>query len=251
MPYCSNEGLFMTTLAGKNAIVTGSSAGIGEATARRLADAGARVFLVARRLDRLEKLAAEIGDAAIPMALDLAEPDAAQVMLEAATAKLGKIDILVNNAGILRTSHVDEFDLAELEPLIAINYSAIVRTSILFARQMKADGGGQIINLSSIGASLTAAGTGVYGGLKAALERFTDVLRIELAGSGVRVGMIAPGTTTTEIFEDMKSKGQPGWDEFIPPMVPDDIAKAVLFMCEQTGNANAARLHLYATSEGF
>jgi serine 3-dehydrogenase len=241
----------MTSLAGRNAIVTGASSGIGAATARRLAAAGARVMLVARRLDRLEELATEIGETAIALALDLGELHAAQALLDAATAHLGKVDILVNNAGILRTSHVDTFDLVELEPLIAINYSAVVRTSVLFARQMKTQGGGQIVNLSSIGASLTAAGTGVYGGLKAALERFTDVLRIELAGSGVRVGLIAPGTTTTEIFADMKSRGQPGWDEFIPPMVPDDIAKAVLFMCEQTGNANAARMHIYATSEGF
>ena len=241
----------MTSLAGKTAIVTGASAGIGAATARRLVAAGARVLLVARRLERLEDLAAELGQAAIPLTLNLGEADAAQALLDAATARLGKVDILVNNAGILRTSHVDSFDLAELEPLIAINYTTVVRTSILFARQMKAQGGGQIVNLSSIGASLTAAGTGVYGGLKAALERFTDVLRIELAGSGVRVGLIAPGTTTTEICADMKSKGQPGWDEFLPPMVPDDIARAVLFMCEQTGNANAARLHIYATSEGF
>ena len=208
-------------------------------------------MLVARRLDRLEELAAELGPMAITLALDLGEADAAQALHDAAVAQLGKVDILVNNAGILRTSHVDGFDLAELEPMIAINYTAVVRTSILLARHMKANGSGQIVNLSSIGASLTAAGTGVYGGLKAALERFTDVLRIELAGSGVRVGLIAPGTTTTEIFADMKSKGQPGWDEFIPPMVPDDIAKAVQFMCEQTGNANAARMHIYATSEGF
>lgn len=241
----------MTSLSGKTAIVTGASSGIGAATARRLAAAGARVMLVARRLDRLEELAAEIGGSAIPLALDLVDPLAAQDLFDAATAQLGKAEILVNNAGILRTSHVDTFDLAGLEPLIAINYTAVVRTSVLFARHMKAHGGGQIVNLSSIGASLTAAGTGVYGGLKAALERFTDVLRIELAGSGVRVGLIAPGTTSTEIFAEMKQKGQPGWDEFIPPMVPDDIAKSVLFLCEQTGNANVARLHVYATSEGF
>jgi len=241
----------MTSLSGKNAIVTGASSGIGAATARRLAAAGARVMLVARRLDRLEELAAEIGGSTVPLALDLGAADAAQALIDTATARMGTVDILINNAGILRTSHVDSFDLAELEPLIAINYTTVVRTSLLFARHMKAHGSGQIVNLSSIGASLTAAGTGVYGGLKAALERFTDVLRIELAGSGVRVGLIAPGTTTTEIFADMKSKGQPGWDEFIPPMVPDDIAKAVLFMCEQTGNANAARMHIYATAEGF
>jgi serine 3-dehydrogenase (NADP+) len=241
----------MESLAGKTAIVTGASSGIGEATARALAGAGARVMLVARRGDRLAALAKDVGGGACHISLDLAEADAAQLLLEAGIAQLGKVDILINNAGILRTSHVDAFDLDELEPLIAINYSAVVRTSILFARHMKANGSGQIVNLSSIGASLTAAGTGVYGGLKRALDAFTDVLRIELAGSGVRVGLVAPGTTSTEIFEDMKKAGQPGWDEYIPAMVPEDIARAILFMCEQTGNANAARMNIYATSEGF
>lgn len=241
----------MTSLSGKTAVVTGASAGIGEATARALAGAGARVMLVARRLDRLQALADDIGGGACCLAIDLASGDAAQTMVDAAIAQLGQVDILVNNAGILRTSHVDSFDLAELEPMIAINYSAVVRCSILFARAMKQRGSGQIVNISSIGASLSASGAGVYGSLKLALDRFTDVLRIELAGSGVRVGQVAPGTTSTEIFEDMKAGGQPGWDEYIPAMVPQDIARAILFMCEQTGNANAARMHIYATSEGF
>lgn len=241
----------MAGLKGKSAIVTGASSGIGAATARRLVAAGVRAILVARRPDRLEQLASELGDGAFPLVLDLAQPGAAQAMLDAGAARFGKVDILVNNAGILRTSRYDDFDLAELAPLIAVNYTAVVQASILFARHMKANGAGQIINLSSIGASLTAAGTGIYGGLKAALERFTDVLRIELAGSGVRVGLIAPGTTTTEIFDDLKRKGQPGWDEFLPPMAPDDVARAIQFMCEQTGNANAARMHIYAASEGF
>lgn len=241
----------MNSVAGKTAIVTGASSGIGEASARMLAAAGARVMLVARREEKLSALAGEIGGGACFLALDLAHKDAAQAMMDAAIAQLGKVDILINNAGILRTSHVDDFDLDKLEPLIAINYTAVVRTSLLFARHMKANGHGQIVNLSSIGAGISAAGTGVYGGLKAALERFTEVLRIELAGSGVRVGLIAPGTTSTEIFDDMKSRGQPGWDEFIAAMVPEDIARAVLFMCEQSGNANASRIHIYATSEAF
>lgn len=248
---CRRVRDLMAALAGRTAVVTGASSGIGEATARALAAAGARVLLVARRGDRLETLAQAIGGGATFLTLDLAEPSAAQALLDGAIERLGAVDILINNAGILRTSHVDAFDLAELEPLIAINYSTVVRTSILFARHMKARGSGQIVNLSSIGASITAAGTGVYGGLKRALEAFTEVLRIELAGSGVRVGLVAPGTTSTEIFEEMKKGGQPGWDEYIPAMVPADIARAILFMCEQSGNANAARIHLYATSEGF
>lgn len=241
----------MNSLQGKNAIITGASSGIGEAIARTLSSAGARVMLVARREERLAALAEELGNNSCYLAIDLAAENAAQILLDAAKEKLGKTDIIINNAGILRTSHVDEFNLADLEPMIAINYSAVVRNSILFARHMKENGNGQIINISSIGAGISAAGTGIYGGLKTALERFTDVLRIELAGSGIRVGLIAPGTTSTEIFEDMKDKGQPGWDEYIPAMVPDDIARAALFMCEQSGNANAARMHIYATSEAY
>lgn len=238
-------------LKDKVAVITGASAGIGAATARILAKGGARLLLVARREDRLQSLAQEIGADTRVLALDLADPSSPQVMLDHALGEFGAVDILVNNAGILRTSHYEEFDLAELEPMIAVNYSAVVRASVLFARYMKARGTGQIVNISSIGAGITAAGTGVYGGMKAALERFTDVLRIELAGSGVRVGLVAPGTTTTEIFEEMKAKGQPGWDEYIPPMQPEEIARAIRFMCEQTGNANAARMHIYATSESF
>lgn len=172
-------------------------------------------------------------------------------MQDHAVKVMGGVDILVNNAGILKTSHHDQFDLDDLDRMIAINYSAVVRSSVLAARLMKTRGSGQIVNISSIGAGLTAAGTGVYGGLKAGLERFTDTLRIELAGSGVRVGIVAPGTTSTEIFADMKAKGQPGWDEYIPAMQPEEIARAIRFMCEQTDNANAARLHIYATSETF
>ncbi|GAC1579184.1 MAG: SDR family oxidoreductase [Novosphingobium sp.] len=238
-------------LAGKTAVVTGASAGIGTATVRALADAGARVMLVARRANRLESLAAEIGRGACFAAIDLGSPNGAQSLFDRALGQLGAIDIVVNNAGILRTSHVDVFDLAELDPMIAINYTAVVRSSLLFARHMKARGSGQIVNLSSIGASLTAAGSGLSGGLKRALEVFTDTLRIELAGSGVRVGIVAPGTTSTEIFEDMKARGQPGWDSYIPAMAPEDIARAVLFMCTQAGNASAARVHIYAASEGF
>lgn len=238
-------------LDGKVAVVTGASAGIGAATAHILASAGARVLLVARRQDRLKALQQEIGEAAQFMALDLSDPASANAMLDHALAAFGKVDILVNNAGILRTSHHDDFDLDELDQMIAVNYSAVVRASILFARHMKPQGTGQIVNVSSIGAGIAAAGTGIYGGLKLALERFTEVLRVELAGSGVRVGLVSPGTTSTEIFEDMKSKGQPGWDEFLPAMQAEDIARAIRFMCEQKGSANAARMHIYATSETF
>src|SRR3546814_11145218 len=92
---------------------------------------------------------------------------------------------------------------------------------------MKAAGSGAIVNISSIGAHLTAPGAGVYGGLKRALEIFTDSLRIELAGSGVKVGLVAPGSTATEIFDHMKVDGEHHFKTEVEPLQAEDIPRAV------------------------
>jgi NADP-dependent 3-hydroxy acid dehydrogenase YdfG len=245
------EDAGMKTLENKIAVVTGASAGIGAATARALSDAGATLVVVARREDRLAALTAELGEGASYLAIDLADDSAPAAVHDFVMSRHGRADIVVNNAGILNVGTFAEFDLANLRPMIALNYESVVRSSTLFARSMKAAGSGQIINISSIGATITAAGTGIYGGLKKALEMFTDVLRIELAGSGVKVGLVAPGTTSTEIFEPMKADGKPAWDSYIPALQPDDIARAVRFIAEQPAHANAARLHVYSASEGY
>lgn len=239
----------MINLEGQVAIVTGASSGIGAAIARALAAAGATLVLVARRAERLNELAEELGRASTIFAADMADPAAPQRLHDFVQDHFARADILVNNAGILHAAPIDEFDLDQLRPMIAINYEAVVRTSTLFARTMKAAGQGQIINISSIGANITAPGVGVYGGLKRALEAFTDCLRVELAGSGVKVGIVAPGTTSTEIFEDMKARGQPSWDSFIPAMLPDDVADAVAFMARQSERTNIARMQVYAAAD--
>jgi serine 3-dehydrogenase len=121
-------------LEGKRAVVTGASAGIGEAVARDLAARGARVLLVARRAERLEQLAREIGPAAAALAIDVGRPDSAQLMLDAAREHFGGADILVNNAGMFRVGPLDSFDLDGLGPMIALNYEAAVRASYVIAR---------------------------------------------------------------------------------------------------------------------
>ena len=232
----------MGVIAGKVAVITGASSGIGAAIARELSEAGAYLVLTARRQDRLEALAADLPGKTAVLSADITTPETPEKLLAFA-------DILVNNAGILRVGPLDTFDLAHLSPMIATNYEAPVRTSYVFARAMKAAGSGSIVNISSIGAHLTAAGVGIYGGLKKALEMTSEALRIELAGSGVRVGLIAPGTTATEIFADMKSHGEPGWDEYITPLQPEDIARAVRYLLEQPERANIARMHVYAAAD--
>jgi NADP-dependent 3-hydroxy acid dehydrogenase YdfG len=241
----------MTSLAGKVAVITGASAGIGAATARELAAAGAHLVLTARRADRLEQLASELQTQTVILAADIADPAVPAALLTTAQERFGQADILVNNAGILRVGALDTFDLDGLDGMVATNFSAPIRTSYVFARAMKAAGSGAIVNISSIGAHVNAAGMGVYGGLKRALEGFTESLRVELAGSGVRVGLVAPGTTSTEIFDDMKSHGQQGWDEYLVPLQPEDLARAVRFMLEQPPRVNMPRIHVYSSADAF
>ncbi|MDX3901409.1 MAG: SDR family oxidoreductase [Sphingobium sp.] len=237
-----------TPLSGKVAVVTGASAGIGQAIARNLADGGARLLLVARRRDRLEALAAELPTETATLAIDVADRTAAELMLAAAADRFGRADILVNNAGIFRVGPVDSFDLDDLGPLIALNYEAVVRASYVFARAMKRQGSGAIINISSIGANLVTPTGGVYCGLKRAVEIFSDSLRISLAGTGVRVGIVAPGTTATEIFDHMPGNA-PAAATPITPLLPEDVAVAVRFLIDQPEHANIPHLRLYASEQ--
>lgn len=236
-------------IEGRTAVVTGASAGIGEAIARDLAARGARVLLVARRAERLEELARQIGANAAVLALDVALPEAAAQMLDTAVARFGRADILVNNAGLFGVGPLDTFDLDGLGPMIALNYEAAVRASYVFARVMKAQGGGAIVNISSIGANLTAPGSGVYGGLKRALEIFSDTLRMELAGTGVRVGIVAPGSTATEIFDHLPADHRARAIDGLTPLAPADVAAAVRFLLEQPEHANVPHLRIYASGQ--
>lgn len=236
-------------IEGKVAVVTGASAGIGEAIARDLAGRGAEVLLVARRAERLEEIVGEIGANAAALALDVAAPEAAAQMLDTAIARFGRADILVNNAGMFRIGLLDGFELEDLGPMIALNYEAAVRACYVFARHMKAQGSGAIVNISSIGANLTAPGSGVYGGLKRALEIFSDTLRIELAGTGVRVGIVAPGSTATEIFDHLPADRRARASDGLTPLSPADIAGAVRFLLEQPDHANVPHLRIYASGQ--
>lgn len=236
-------------LKDKVAIVTGASAGIGSAVARNLAEAGARLVLTGRREDRLQELAASLGGEVAILAADIADPQTPDQLLALAQERFGQADIIVNNAGVLLVGPLETIDLDAVTQMIRINYEAVIRSSYVFARHFKAQKSGAIINVSSIGAFLVAPMGGVYGGLKQALESFSQALRIELAGTGVRVGTIAPGTTRTEIFRDIRARGEKSWDEYLEPLEAEDIASAIRFMLEQPDRANIANIRLYSASE--
>lgn len=227
-------------LAGKVALVTGASSGAGEGIALGLARAGARVALVARRMDRLEALAERIaaeGGTAVALQADLAHAAEAVAAVDAARARFGRLDILVNDAGVMLNSPLDEARLADLERMIAINLTGLVAACHAAVPAMLAQGGGDIVNVSSIAARLANPTAGVYSATKAAVSTFSEALRKEVTRRGVRVAVIEPGLIASELGEHIPhpaarerfAKMAASWT----PLQPADVAAAVLYIIGQ------------------
>jgi NADP-dependent 3-hydroxy acid dehydrogenase YdfG len=233
-------------LKGKTVVLTGASAGIGAATALDLSNAGCNLVLTSRRLEKLEALAATLPGPSALLAADIAEPGVPEQLLALAKARFGRADVVINNAGVMAVGTMDTIDLDAVSYMIRVNFEAVVRSSYVFAREFRGQSSGAIINVSSISAYLISRAGGVYGGLKHALEAFTQSLRIELAGAGVKVGSIAPGSTSSEMFDRMMAAAK---IEDPVALDPEDIARAIRFMLEQPDHATIARLAIYPQSE--
>jgi NADP-dependent 3-hydroxy acid dehydrogenase YdfG len=233
-------------LEGATAVVTGASAGIGAQTARELSRAGCNLILIGRRQAPLDVLAGELEGPVAVLAADISEPGTPEALLNLACERFGRADILINNAAVMTGGPLETVDLDALTYMIRVNLEALVRASYVFARAMKAQGSGAIVNVSSIGAYLISQRSGVYGALKHALEAFSASLRIELAGTGVKVGTIAPGSTETAMYAQMIGGMDMGDHK---PLDPRDVATAIRFMLEQPDRANIVRMAIFPSTE--
>jgi len=188
----------------KIAVVTGASSGIGAATARRLARQGLQVVLVARRLDRLEQLAAELraaGGRAHVLPADLTqEAERARLPGEIA-ARFGAVDVLVNNAGLGWYGYGTEMAWKTAWEMLQVNVEAVVQLTLGFLKTMRGHGAGHIVNVGSISGSLPSQGVAVYGATKSFLDSFTTALYRELAGSRLHVSVVRAGPVRTEFGE--------------------------------------------------
>lgn len=180
---------------GKVVIITGASAGIGAATARRFAAAGARLALAARSREALERLAATLPGAPLVAPTDVSDPGACQALIDQTVARFGRVDILINNAGVGLAGPVAALDPADLERAMAVDLLGPLR--LIQAALPHMAGRGQIINVSSVLAAQPLPYLGGYAAAKAGLERLSEALRMELRGTGVAVSVVRPGTTRT------------------------------------------------------
>ncbi len=217
-------------LEGQVIIITGASSGIGKATAGVLSRAGMKCVLTGRAVERLEALAATLGEAAV-CAGDITDPQLPGRLIATAQERFGRLDAVFNNAGVMNIGSVEDADIEALCRMIRVNYEALVRLSYHALRLFKQQRRGFLINTSSLAGLKTFPRFGVYNGTKFAVEALTDSLRMEMAGTGVRVACVAPGRTRTHLFdhwpEDQKFNPADGM------LDPEAIANAVRFVLEQ------------------
>jgi 3-oxoacyl-[acyl-carrier protein] reductase len=188
-------------LTGEVAIVTGASSGLGARFARVLADHGAKVVLAARRVERLEDLAREIGQAALPAALDVADPAAMPGVFDMAEKAFGPVSILINNAGVVVGETFLKTTPEQWEGLRRINLDGVWHMGQEAARRMK-ERGGNIVNIASVLSFRVTPGESAYCVSKAAVKQLTEAMALELARYKIRVNAIAPGYIVTEMTAD-------------------------------------------------
>jgi NAD(P)-dependent dehydrogenase (short-subunit alcohol dehydrogenase family) len=228
------------SLAGKNAVLTGASAGIGRRMARVLAEAGARTVVIARRRDALDELAAEV-PGIIPLSADLGDSASVAVVAARALEQLGHVDILVNNAAwIAGGVKAEDETLEQIQKTLAVNLVAPILLAQAFVRGMIQRGGGTIVNVTSIVASV---GIGrfpqaVYSASKGGLESLTREWAAQWSRSGVRVNNLAPGFIETEMTEsvinDAKVQSWIQRQSLIPRHgTPADFDGALLFLASE------------------
>lgn len=227
------------SLRDKIMVITGASSGIGMATARRLDRAGVKFVLNARSEEKLKMLASELGSA-VWVTGDMIDPETPQKILDAAFSEFGRVDILFNNAGVMHIGTIDEVDIETLCQMVRLNFESVVRMSYLVLRHMKTQGSGFLINSSSLAGLKAFPEIGAYNGTKFAVEAFTDSLRMELAGTGVRVTAIEPGRTNTELFSHWAEEKK--FDPAHGMIEADDIARCLEFILEQPQEVLIPRL---------
>jgi NADP-dependent 3-hydroxy acid dehydrogenase YdfG len=243
-------------LDGKVAIVTGASSGIGEATAVALAAVGATVVIAARRSDRLEALAKRIADQggqALPIPADLSDEAQVQAIVKQTQANYGRVDILVNNAGVMLLGPIDGANTEDWRRMINVNVLGLMYATHAVLPRMKAQGEGQIVNISSVAGRVASAGTGVYNATKWAVGAFSESLRKEVHKDNIRVTVIEPGLVATELpqqITDPVVKEQiQDYYQSVKALESEDIAAAIVYAVTQPPHVNVNEILLRPTEQ--
>jgi NADP-dependent 3-hydroxy acid dehydrogenase YdfG len=226
-------------LEGTVALVTGASSGIGEATARQLAELGAAVALVARRRERLEKLAAEISSKTLVLETDVTDREQAFAAVERTVSELGRLDTVINNAGVMLLGPIVDAPIEEWERMVHLNLLGLLYTAhAALPHLLKAAEDGprrvaDLVNISSVAGRVAREGSGVYNLTKHGVGAFSESLRQEVTTRHVRVSLVEPGAVETELTTHLRPEiAEQALKRFghIERLQSEDIADAIAYI---------------------
>ena len=234
----------------KVAVITGASSGIGEGTARVLAEAGMKLVLTARRQSLLDALAEQLSTDVAVKAGDITDPDLPQQLIDTAMERFGACDVVFNNAGVMIVGSAAEMDVEAMCRMVRINVEAAFRLAIVAMRHLVKQGSGYLINTSSVLGTKVRQTTGAYAGTKYAIEALTEDLRMQAAGTGVRVCALEPGLVETHLQDHFAI--HPREMLGIKNMVqPTDIGRTIRFMLEQPDHVAIPRILVQPADQGM
>jgi NADP-dependent 3-hydroxy acid dehydrogenase YdfG len=246
------------SLTGRAAAITGASSGIGEATAVALSGAGAAVALSARRKDRIEAIAKRIehdGGDAVVLPADIADEGQARGFVERARERLGRLDVLVNNAGVMLLGRVEGADTSDWRRMVEVNLLGLLWCTHAALPMMREQGGGHIVNVSSVAGRVAGAGSAVYNLTKFGVHGFSEGLRQEALDANVRVTTIAPGFVDTELQGHNRPRIVEAIDrrraDIGQVLRPEDVAEAIVYAVSQPEHVDVGELLVRPTRQRF
>jgi len=216
--------------SGQVAVITGASSGIGAATARALAGHGYNLALLGRRLDRIEALAAELGDSAIAIAADVTDRDSLVTAANRVQVELGGADVLINNAGVMLLAPFSSEQRHELRQMVEVNLLGAMTATEVFLDQLR-NGGGDLINISSVAGRTAPAGNSGYAATKWGMNGWSEALRQELQPD-IRVSVIEPGAVATELTDHITDPAaKQGAEQLYQQLAitAEDVAEVIAF----------------------
>jgi NADP-dependent 3-hydroxy acid dehydrogenase YdfG len=237
-------------------MITGASAGFGAAMARKFVQTGHKVIAAARRTERLDALAKELGENLLPVALDVTSKSSIDLALASLPADWQDIEVLINNAGLaLGLEPAHEAHLSDWDTMIATNCTGLVTITRALLPRMVARGAGLVINLGSVAGAYPYPGGNVYGATKAFVDQFTLNLRADLVGTGVRATNIAPGMSGGTEFSNVRFKGDDAAAAKVyqgaMALTPEDVAEAAWWVANLPPHVNINGIEMMPTCQGF
>ena len=247
----------MSSIAGKVVVITGASSGLGEATARHLAEQGALVVLGARRADRLKTLADDLngrGAKAIAIVTDVTKLDQVRRLVDTAVQSCGRVDVMINNAGLMQQSLLERQKVDEWDQMVDVNIKGVLYGIAAALPHMKQQKAGHFINVSSVAGHKIRAGGSVYSATKTAVRVISEGLRQEVKPYNIRTTIISPGAVDTELPDHITDPDAGAlirklYDDVAVP--PDSFVRAVMYAITQPEDVDINEILYRPTRQEF